>query len=194
MLRPSLSKRGSSSSVTVVSPKGSTAGTHTKAVSVSSPLVGQHSPKPTNSRTMARKPSPRPQMSPRSPPMPSGSRPSTPDRVLHPPERPIPDYLSAIHRPSVNPSFNIDARTGSDFAPGTNLSGCKMTVEIWAHQSGGGRIPPSPKGKGKERADWHDDSLQRDWKVLETWNVNLNDLQPFPGNVRILHNVKCGHL
>ena len=52
----------------------------------------------------------------------------------------------------------------------------------------------TPKGKGKERADWHDDSLQRDWKVLETWNVNLNDLQPFPGNVRILHNVKCGHL
>lgn len=187
-LRPSISKRGSSSSITTVSPKGSAIASHTKAMSVSSPLNGQHPSKPTTPRTLARKPSPRPQMSPR-PPMASGSRPSTPERAVHIPERPIPDYLSPIHRPSVNPSFNVDARTGSDFAPGTNLSGCKMVVEIWAHQSSSPHTPHSAKGKGKERADWHDGSLELEWKVLETWNVNLNELQAFPDNVRIPRRV-----
>lgn len=157
---------------------------HVKSVSVSSPtLNGQHSIKPSSQR------SPRPFPSSRGS-VASTSRPSTPDRVVTTSERPAPDYLSPIHRPSVNPSFTLDARNGSDFAPGTNLSGCKMFVEIWANEPSNttGHIA---KGKGKERADIYDSTGEHqpgfEWKVLKAWEVNLNELVPFPDNVSPVH-------
>ena len=120
-------------------------------------------------------------------PLASSSRSPTPDQGLHAhtPDVPIPDYLSPIHRPSVNPIFNIDTRNGSDFAPGTNLSGCKMVVEMWAHQpdhSTSGRTI-NGKGKEKEKASFPHGVMDAEWKVLETWDVDLNELVPVPDSV-----------
>lgn len=87
-----------------------------------------------------------------------------------------PDYLSPIHRPSTNPLFTIDAKGGIDFAPQADLSGHTMKVEIW------GRVfmPLPIKGKGKEREDTaaHIDVEEQEWKILETWDVDLNNLIP----------------
>ena len=63
-----------------------------------------------------------------------------------------------------------------------------MIVEVWASQSESVAALHAAKGKGKERADRHDDAevhlIDAKWKVLETWNVDLNDLIPFPDTVR----------
>lgn len=65
-----------------------------------------------------------------------------------------------------------------------------MTVEIW------GKIvdpflPGSSNGKGKEKAHYADDREVVDhggeWKVLERWEVNFNDLVPLPDDVGDLH-------
>ena len=178
-------RRSIPSPAPVTSPKAVSSPLHAKSVSTSSSLNGHHStsPKPSSPKPFSRKSSsPRPQISARAP-MASGRRSPTPDRAANKSQRSIPDYLSPIHRPSVNPSFNIDARTGSDFAPGTNLSGHKMIVEIWARQPDGS-LDRSMKGKGKEKANWHEDSTaDSEWKVLETWDVDLNDLLPINESV-----------
>ncbi|EKM60705.1 uncharacterized protein PHACADRAFT_203855 [Phanerochaete carnosa HHB-10118-sp] len=98
----------------------------------------------------------------------------------------IPDYLSPIHQPSINPSFSIDARSHFDFAQDTDLSMARMSVEIW------GKVvdPKSSRqsnGKGKEKARYADEREVVDqggeWKVLERWDVNLNDLIPLQNNI-----------
>ena len=66
-----------------------------------------------------------------------------------------------------------------------------MTIEIW------GKVVdstiPGYKGKGKERAhDAEDTGMGRqgdEWKVLEHWDVNLNDLIPLPDDVRIFNGI-----
>ncbi|GJE87893.1 hypothetical protein PsYK624_039770 [Phanerochaete sordida] len=117
----------------------------------------------------------------------SSSRPSTPDLAPPKDDTPaIPDYLSPIHRPSTNPSFSIDAQSHFDFARDTDLSGARMTVEIWGKVAD--PLPlAQPNGKGKEKARYADDKEAAEqggeWKVLERWDVNLSELVPLSDNV-----------
>jgi hypothetical protein len=93
-----------------------------------------------------------------------------------------PDYLSPLHPPSSNPSFAIDAST--DFPPWANLSGHTFHLEVWAkvHRKEGAMALMSSKGKKKEHV-----SNTRDWKILEEYDVDLNDLRPIPDNVGTSH-------
>ncbi|TBU58827.1 UV radiation resistance protein and autophagy-related subunit 14-domain-containing protein [Dichomitus squalens] len=100
---------------------------------------------------------------------------------------PVPDYISPIHWPSINPVFQLSRH---EFAPGTRLSGAKMRVDIWGRmdQEGGSTFrasdsiqsgrPADTKGKGKEKQV--DGSNRTQWKVLESWKVVLDQLKPLP--------------
>ena len=103
---------------------------------------------------------------------------------------PVPDYISPIHWPSTNPIFQLSRY---EFAPGTDLSGAKMRVEVWGRMDQDGSssfgafnsirscISIDAKGKGKEKhPDSTDDSQ---WKVLESWEVVLSQLKPLPQDV-----------
>ncbi|KAJ6626950.1 hypothetical protein B0H10DRAFT_2296551 [Mycena sp. CBHHK59/15] len=88
-----------------------------------------------------------------------------------------PDYLSLIHRPSTNPSFAIDTRSGYDFGPWTDPSGHKLKVELWGKVGDGRGSHGLVQGKGKEKemspANGEDEI---EWRVLEEWKVDLGDL------------------
>jgi len=96
----------------------------------------------------------------------------------------IPFYLSPLHAPSTNPSW-ADIKPRDDFSPGTDMRGCAIQVALWA------RVPtptlekpsvtPRTSDKGKGREELEPDSS---WKVLATWDVDLEKLQPFSPNVR----------
>lgn len=96
---------------------------------------------------------------------------------------PVPDYISPIHWPSTNPVFQLNR---DEFAPGTDLSGASMRVEVWGRTSPEGSnfryTCGDVKGKGKEK------QLDRpegdsEWKVLESWEVALNELRPLSEEV-----------
>ncbi|KAF8887765.1 hypothetical protein BD779DRAFT_1526053 [Infundibulicybe gibba] len=98
----------------------------------------------------------------------------------------VPNYLSPIHQPSTNPVFAIDARARYDLASWTDTSGCKLKIEIW------GKIdeeqPPNGKlkGKGKEKESdvvELEGNSNVEWKVLDTWEINLSDLVALPEDV-----------
>lgn len=95
----------------------------------------------------------------------------------------MPDYISPIHWPSTNPVFQLSR---DEFAPGTDLSGARMRVEVWGRTSPQGSnfryTSGDVKGKGKEK------QLDRaegdsEWKVLESWEVALNELRPLSDEV-----------
>jgi UV radiation resistance-associated gene protein len=97
----------------------------------------------------------------------------------------IPNYLSGIHRPSTNPSFSLDPRSGYEFAEWTDLSANKLKIEVWGKVGARwrqGSVDRNEKGKGKE-VDHDAREAESEWKVLEEWNVSLADLQPLPQNV-----------
>ncbi|KAF8912897.1 hypothetical protein CPB84DRAFT_1841339 [Gymnopilus junonius] len=88
-----------------------------------------------------------------------------------------PIYFSPIHRPSTNPFFSMDARSGFDFPQVVDTSGQRLRIEIW------GRIPLT----GKEDFGWRYSSQRQfsegesqDWKMLEAWDVILSELLPLP--------------
>ncbi|KAI0719109.1 UV radiation resistance protein and autophagy-related subunit 14-domain-containing protein [Cerioporus squamosus] len=103
---------------------------------------------------------------------------------------PVPDYISPIHWPSTNPVFQLSKY---EFAPGTDLSGARMRVEIWGRSSHEGastfrekatsrQVPGGTadvKGKGKEQQA---DGTEADsvWKILESWDVVLSEMKPLP--------------
>ncbi|OBZ78990.1 hypothetical protein A0H81_00303 [Grifola frondosa] len=112
-----------------------------------------------------------------------------------------PDHISAIHWPSTNPSFQLDARNGFEFAPGADLSGSKMRVEVWGRSawastpgkrfdSGKGNVEieksnrstdgVDAKGKGKEKQRDDENCQMAEWKMLEGWDVDLADLVLLP--------------
>ena len=111
---------------------------------------------------------------------------------------PVPDYISPIHWPSTNPVFQLSR---DEFAPGTDLSGAKMRVEVWGRlgQEGTSTIRSMDsmgqpaKGKGKEKQL---DGAEGDaeWKVLESWEVTLNELKLLPAEVSIDPNLVAGSL
>ncbi|KZT06207.1 uncharacterized protein LAESUDRAFT_726023 [Laetiporus sulphureus 93-53] len=92
----------------------------------------------------------------------------------------VPSFISPIHWPSTNPAFQLDARSRGEFAPGADLSGSKMRVEVWGHVKRGLGWSSSGdrdlKGKGKERERSEQDGLE--WKLLQGWDVDLGDLVP----------------
>ncbi|OSD05786.1 hypothetical protein PYCCODRAFT_1405673 [Trametes coccinea BRFM310] len=117
-------------------------------------------------------------------PKPSAKSPQTADNTL-----PVPDYISPIHRPSTNPMFQLSQY---EFAPGTDLSTSKMRVEVWGRaesenaQSIGQQQPTSSplKGKGKERQSADENAHSRPgWKLLESWEVDLNRLATLTGDL-----------
>ncbi|KAH9891128.1 UV radiation resistance protein and autophagy-related subunit 14-domain-containing protein [Cubamyces lactineus] len=81
-------------------------------------------------------------------------------------ELPVPDYISPVHRASTNPRFQLSKY---EFAPSADLSTSRMRVEVWGRAYSG---DTSLKGKGKER-ETHDGASSSQWKVLESWDVDL---------------------
>ena len=100
----------------------------------------------------------------------------------------IPNHLSAIHRPSTNPSFPINIQLKSDFTEWTDVSGQKLHLEIWGKvgsywPGAEGTDENKENGKGKQV---NQEINQRDWKVLEQWDINLQELVPLPTEVSTL--------
>jgi hypothetical protein len=97
-----------------------------------------------------------------------------------------PIFFSPIHRPSTNPFFPIDARSGQDFPQRSNTSGRFLKIEIWAK---------IPMHAGHEEAGLHRkfqhgtpttvSEEPNDWKLLEQRDVDLNKLLPLPADVSI---------
>ncbi|KII86321.1 hypothetical protein PLICRDRAFT_93773 [Plicaturopsis crispa FD-325 SS-3] len=113
-------------------------------------------------------------------PSPLQSRPSkSPGPTTQNPLSSIPNYLSPIHRPSTNPTFPVDARAGYDFAEWTDLSGDQLRVEIWG-KTRAWEGPPSPSVKGKEKQIEAHLGDEDDWRVLDEWNIHLDQLVPLP--------------
>lgn len=99
-------------------------------------------------------------------------------------ERPIPDYISPILKPSTNPRFEIDTQGGFEFSPIADLGASTVVVEIWGRLSNDGK----DKGKGKEKAhplpSAGDKDGKHEWQILKTWDVDLNKLVPLTDEVR----------
>lgn len=74
----------------------------------------------------------------------------------------------------------IDARSGFEFAPWTDLGADTVKIELWAktcrHPTSG--APLEGKGKQKEMLATDPTREEPEWTVLEQWNVNLADLAP----------------
>ena len=125
----------------------------------------------------------------------SAVRPSTPSAQPKPVFPATPNYISAIHRPSTNPSFSVDARSGYEFSEWTDLSADQVKIELWGKvgakwlgDGGDGRVNAKGKGKEKERGKFDRQAMAEDgdWKVLEEWNISLVDLVPLPKDVSTL--------
>ncbi|KZT67671.1 hypothetical protein DAEQUDRAFT_812727 [Daedalea quercina L-15889] len=103
----------------------------------------------------------------------------------HIPLGPVPDYISPIHWPSTNPTFQMDARSKGEFAAEADLSGSKMRVEVWGRVKHGlgwaSAREGDAKGKGKAMDRGEEDDME--WKVLEGWDIDLMDLVPLPDNL-----------
>ncbi|CCM01316.1 uncharacterized protein FIBRA_03365 [Fibroporia radiculosa] len=95
---------------------------------------------------------------------------------------PVPDYISPIHRPSTNPSFQFDARFGGEFTQDVDVSQSRMHVEVWGHvrRGLGWSLRKGENGKGKGKQKMQDDELELEWKVIQSWDVDLEDLIPLP--------------
>ncbi|ESK98165.1 uv radiation resistance-associated protein [Moniliophthora roreri MCA 2997] len=89
-------------------------------------------------------------------------------------ESSIPDYLSAVHRPSTNPLFFVDPQ--SEFAPDSDTSGDKFRVGVWAKIGEERRKAATVNGKGKAREEPHSDDQY--WQILEQWDVDLGEAVP----------------
>ena len=142
--------------------------THRRRPSIPSSL----SPSPSPSKSAF------PVTPPATPPFPT-SRQVTPEGFI------VPDYISPVHWPSTNPTFQIDARSRGEFSPNANLSDSKMRIEVWGRVKHGLGWASIRHGdvKGKGRApDLHDaDSLE--WRILESWDFDLMDLRPLTDDV-----------
>ena len=115
--------------------------------------------------------------SPKTPQRPTYSFPSAPA-----PEGPlrypsVPNFISPIHRPSINPVFTLDDLSTSGIVDWTDLSLQKMRVELWGRVGTGWGVSATMKGKGKERELT---SAIDEWRPLETWEIDLSGLVPLP--------------
>ncbi|KAL0950596.1 hypothetical protein HGRIS_007390 [Hohenbuehelia grisea] len=92
----------------------------------------------------------------------------------------VPDYLTPIHRPSTNPSFLVDAGPAADFPNWIDSSADRLRVELWGRVGDDWAGNISAKGKEKERYPEMKALSDAKWKVLQTWDVHLEDLVPLP--------------
>jgi len=93
----------------------------------------------------------------------------------------VPDFFSPIHRPSINPTFSIDARPGHDFPSESDTSCNRMRVQLWSHTEG-------PKVEGKQQQRSSEELIvdpSSNWMVIEEWEFSLDDLVPLSENVRL---------
>lgn len=139
---------------------------------------------------------------------------SSPKAQSTSPEVPIPFYISPLHPPSTNPSW-LDIKASEDFASDVDSGSRVVKVTLWArrkedsptsvshmssrptranHPPSDLRVNADAKGKGRasDRAsdlvDPHNHdggAALQDWKVLTSWDVDLDKLQPFAPDVRI---------
>jgi hypothetical protein len=85
---------------------------------------------------------------------------------------PSPVYFSPIHRPSTNPLFPIDTRTNQ--AHWLDSSGQDLKVEVWGKMPIQIEHPPTRQPEDRNFS----------WKLLDDWDVNLNQLARLPHDVR----------
>jgi UV radiation resistance-associated gene protein len=112
----------------------------------------------------------------------NGTLHSFPSPQKHPPpyEPQLPNYISPIRQPSTNPSFPMDIKSSYNLSEGTNLSGDKIKIEIWGRVGDRWKRDVSFQRLEKEM----DEELDKEWKILDEWLVDLTDLVPLSDNVR----------
>jgi hypothetical protein len=79
-----------------------------------------------------------------------------------------PDYLSPIHHPSTNPTFQLSS---DDLPSWADMGASRLKVTVYGKVQP--RRPPS-NGKGKEPSPG--DSEDGAWSLLQSWTVDLDDL------------------
>jgi hypothetical protein len=95
---------------------------------------------------------------------------------------PVPNFISPIHRPSINPAFALDDLSTPEIVDWTDLSLQRMKVELWGRVGTGWGVSATVKGKGKEREST---PATDEWKPLETWEIDLAGLVPLPEHVSL---------
>jgi len=95
---------------------------------------------------------------------------------------PVPNLISPIHRPSINPSFALDDLSTPGIVDWTDLSLQRMKVELWGRVGTGWGVSTTVKGKGREREPT---PTSDEWKPLETWEIDLAGLVPLPEHVSL---------
>ena len=91
-----------------------------------------------------------------------------------------PIYFSPIHKPSINPFFPFDARSGHDLGP-IVLQGQFLKIEVWGKTS----TPHQRESTVLEEAILGTNGDSQGWEMLYDWDVNLNKLIPLPDDVRL---------
>ncbi|KAF9787006.1 hypothetical protein BJ322DRAFT_1053163 [Thelephora terrestris] len=92
----------------------------------------------------------------------------------------VPNFISSIHRPSINPAFGLDDLSTPGIEDWTDLSMQKMRIQLWGRVGTGWGVSANVKGKGKEREVT---SSTDEWKPLETWEIDLTGLVPLPEHI-----------
>jgi len=121
--------------------------------------------------------------SPKTPHRPTYSFPSSapaPEGPLRYPS--VPNFISPIHRPSINPVFALDDLSTPGIVDWTDLSLQRMKIELWGRVGTGWGVSATVKGKGKEREPT---STTDEWRPLETWEIDLSGLVPLPEHVSL---------
>lgn len=103
--------------------------------------------------------------------------------VKPPPSEGHTTYISPVHRPSTNPTFSFDAN-GLDGNPLTFV-GHKLGLEVWGRPEVRNNASLRDKGKDKERVS---NVTPAEWKVIESWFIDLDKLIPLTEEVRVLHS------
>ncbi|KAJ3517634.1 hypothetical protein NLJ89_g383 [Agrocybe chaxingu] len=92
----------------------------------------------------------------------------------------LPVYFSPIHRPSTNPFFPLDPRSGCDLPSRCNIGDRTLKVEAWVRTS----LPR--RGDEEEKRppskDFSGDVVQ-DWKLLDEWEIDLDKLILLPDDL-----------
>ncbi|KAH9982160.1 hypothetical protein BGW80DRAFT_1453104 [Lactifluus volemus] len=88
----------------------------------------------------------------------------------------VPNFISAIHRPSTNPDFALDL---NDFSKWSDPLATRITVQLWA------KLRPDTTGivggdKGKEKMSDGMATVHPQWKMAGSWDICLSDLVPLP--------------
>lgn len=94
----------------------------------------------------------------------------------------VPNFISPIHRPSINPVFALDDLSTPGIVDWTDLSMQKVKIELWGRVGTGWGVSTTVKGKGKEKEPM---SFPEEWKPLDTWEIDLAALAPLPQHVSL---------